>query len=272
MINIKSPSKLNFALWIKGKRSDNYHELETIYFENNNLCDDIALEFNKSNELKVNSIFVQEELNQIIPNDKNLTTKAALLFFKKLGIKGFCKITINKKIPIQAGLGGGSSNAGCVLKGLNQLFDYYLNENELLVLSNQIGSDVPFFILGDTCFGSGRGGILKKIKNNLKLEIEIIKPENISISTKWAYEQIDSREFQASCKEEIESLIYSMKVADYDMFFKNIFNDFEIVVFSYYPELIKLRKLLLDKGYKTVGLCGSGSALYGVKKSEKAHT
>lgn len=268
IVRLKSLSKINLALWIKEKRPDNYHEIETIFYENKNLYDEIEIEFIENNKLFVEVSFVQDELNKLISNDKNLAYKAALLFFEKLDTCGHCKIKINKNIPLQAGLGGGSSNAAYVLRGLNEIFSCQLHESELLLLSEKLGSDVSFFICGGTCLGKGKGGNLIKLENKLDLKIKIEKIPEISISTKWAYEQIDSREFIAEHNLQIKNLINAMKIKSYDLFFQNIFNDFEMVVFSYYPELINLRKKLLYEGYKAVGLCGSGAAVFGIKQAK----
>ena len=105
--------------------------------------------------------------------------------------------------------------------------------------------------------------ILIKFQKNIFLKK--LKSKNISISTKWAYEQIDSREFLTDHTSEINDLKNALKNRNYDLCFKNIFNDFEMVVFSYYPELVKERNKLLEEGYKSVHLCGSGSAIFGVK-------
>ncbi len=266
IVKLKSASKINLALWIKEKRPDGYHEIETIFYENKNLYDEMEIEFIESNELSVKISFVQDDLNKLIPSDKNLAYKAASLFCEKSGIVGHCKIKINKNIPLEGGLGGGSSNAACVLKGLNQIFNYQLHDSALLILSEELGADVPFFIYGGVCLGKGKGECLTKLENKLDLEIKIEKLSAISVSTKWAYEQIDSREFFAEHSLQIENLISAMKTGDYDLFFRNIFNDFGMVVFSYYPQLINLRKKLLDEGYQGSGLCGSGSALFGVRK------
>ena len=265
IVKLKSPSKINLALWIKEKRSDEYHEIETIFYENNDLFDEVEIEFNEDNDLSANVLFVQENVNKLIPVNKNLAYKAAVLFFEKLGVKGKCNIKINKNIPLEAGLGGGSSNAATVLKGLNQIFDYQLHESELLILAEKLGSDVSFFIYGGTCLGRGRGEKLTKLENKLDLEIKIDKPSDISVSTKWAYEQIDSREFLAEHKLEIQNLINAMKTGNHDLFFRNIFNDFEMAIFSYYPQLINLRKKFSNEGYAVSGLCGSGSAIFGIK-------
>ena len=265
-VKLRSFSKINLALWIKEKRPDGYHEIETIFCENKSLYDEIEIEFKDSHDLLIEISFVQDELNQLIPNDKNLAYKAALLFFEKLDIKGICKIKINKNIPLEAGLGGGSSNAASVLKGLNKILNYRLHESELLILSEKLGADVPFFIYGGTCLGKGKGEQLTKLENKLDLEIKIEKLPEISVSTQWAYEQIDAREFITDHETQIKNLITAMKTGDYNLFFQNMFNDFEMAVFSYHPRLINLRKKLLDEGYKAAGLCGSGAAVFGIKQ------
>ena len=262
ILKLKSPSKLNFGLWIKHKREDGYHELETIFYEHNDLYDELQIELIEGSKVLVNSKFTQENLNEIIPSDQNLTTLAAKLFLDKVKITGLCSILINKKIPFQAGLGSASSNAACVLKGLNNFFGNKLTMSELIELALKIGSDVPFFIIGGTCHAKGRGEFLNKIENNLKLNVKIIKPENISISTKWAYEQIDLN--HNNRQEKINSLIKAVKLGDHELFCENIFNDFEDVVFTKFQELIKLKTDLLSEGYKAVSLCGSGSALFAV--------
>ncbi len=267
LIKLKCSSKINFGLWIKEKRPDNYHEIETIFYENDKLFDEIEIEIKEDKHSSVNVLFSQEELNKLIPVENNLAYKAAVLFFSKIGFVGNCNIRINKNIPLKAGLGGGSSNATFVLTGLNKLFNNRFNQNELLDLASKIGSDVPSFIIGNTCHGTGRGEVLKSVENNLRLEIKILKPDNISVSTKWAYDLIDSREFLSNRKIEINNLLLAMKNKNYDLFFKNLFNDFEIVVFSYFPELINLRKKLFEEGFTAVGLCGSGSAIYAVRKA-----
>lgn len=265
--SFKSPCKINLALWIKNKRQDGYHEIETIYFEHNDLCDEIEISYAEDEKLNIATSFYQEDLNRKIPDKHNLAYKAAELFFKKVGTSGKYEIKINKQIPIQAGLGGGSSNAACVLKSLNELFHYPLKESELLTLAQELGSDVSFFIVGKTCLAKGKGEVLKSLNNRLDLKIKIVKPDNILVSTKWAYELIDKQGFQTDHKKEIENLILAMEKKDYDLFFKNIFNDFEAIIFNAFPELASKKEKLLSEGFKAVVLCGSGGALFGVKEA-----
>ncbi len=264
-LKLKSSSKINLGLWIKEKRSDGYHEIETIFYENSNLNDEIEIEFIENSNLKIEASFSQEYLNKEIEKENNLACKVAELYLTRIGKKGICNLKINKNIPLQAGLGGGSSNAAFVLKGLNQIFENILNKDELLDLASKIGSDVPFFVIGGICLGSGRGEILQPLNNKIDLSVKIVKIDTVSVSTKWAYEQIDSREFIADHRKEIDNLIIALNTGDKNLLFKNIFNDFEMAVFSYFPQLIKERNKLLNEGYKASGLCGSGSAIFGLK-------
>ncbi len=262
---IKSYSKINLGLWVKEKRTDGYHEIEAIFLENKGLYDDIEIRLENNNKSDINVFFLQEKLNQKVLNTENLAYKAASKFLNKIKFCGNCIIKINKQIPLEAGLGGGSSNAAYVLKGLNQMFNSPLSLDELLDLALQIGSDVPFFIYGKACLAKGRGEVLTPLNNALKLDVKIVKPEKISISTKWAYDQIDSREFFTDHNDEILNLITAMQRGNLELLLKNTFNDFEMVAFSYHPELVIERNKLLSDGYRCVRLCGSGSALFGIR-------
>ena len=228
------------------------------------MFDEIEIEFNESKKLVIDVVFNKNELNNLVPLAQNLAYRAVDLYLKQTGLCGSCKIRINKNIPLEAGLGGGSSNAACVLMGLNKILNA-LSPDEILILSGKLGSDVPFFVLGGTCSGRGRGEILQSLENKLNLDIKIIKPEKISISTKWAYELMEMRELLTDRSSEINSLIKAMADKDQELFFKNLFNDFEQAVFSCYPGLINERNKLLNEGYKYAGLCGSGSGIFGIK-------
>jgi len=264
-LTIKSYSKINLGLWVKEKRIDGYHEIETIFLENESLYDDIEIRFEVNNKSDISVFFLQEELNQKVLNTENLAYKATSKFLNKINFCGNCIIKINKRIPLEAGLGGGSSNAAYVLKGLNQMFNHPLSLDELLDLALQIGSDVPFFIYGKACLAKGRGEILTPLNNALNFSVKIVKPDKISISTKWAYDQIDAREFFTDHNDEILNLITAMQTGDLELLLKNTFNDFEMIAFSYHPELIIERNKLFSDGYRCVRLCGSGAALFGIQ-------
>lgn len=261
-ISLKSTSKINLGLWIKGKRDDGFHEIETIFYENEDLFDDVQIKLNDSKKIEVN--FAQEELNKKIPQEINLAYKAAKFYYEEINETPSCTITIDKKIPPEAGLGGGSSNAAAVLKGLNILHKGKLSEEKLLTLASKFGSDIPFFILGGTCLGIGRGEELRRKQNKLKFQLSIEKIPSISISTKWAYDEID-KECIKDRREKTFNILKALEEGDLELLQKSLFNDFEKVVFEKYPQLLEIRENFLSEGYLASGLCGSGSAIYGLK-------
>lgn len=265
IVKLKSTSKINLGLWIKELRPDGYHNLETIFYESKNLYDEIIIKISDSTKPTLTVNFTDNLLNTQIPQETNLAFKAADLFFKTIDQNKHCEIQIKKNIPTQAGLGGGSSNAASVLKGLNTLFKDTLTEEKLIELGAQIGSDVAFFILGGTCFASGRGEKLEPLKNNLDLNIKVIKDENTSISTKWAYEEIDRRNNIPDYSKNITNIKAALKKNDFELLQKNIFNNFEEIIFKKYPVLMSYKDLLEKEGYTIFGLCGSGSAVFGLK-------
>ena len=180
---INSYAKINLSLEIGRKLPNNYHQINSV-FNQIDLHDKISIK-----KLKQNKIIIKSNIKDI-QNKNNLAYKAASSLKNKYKIKEGIEININKNIPLQSGLGGGSSNAASTLMALNELFDLKLKKNELINLASKIGSDDPFFIEGKTCFVSGTGDKIKKIDLNLQLNFLIIKPK-ISISTKSAYDLLE---------------------------------------------------------------------------------
>ena len=208
------------------------------------------------------------------------------------------QIKIEKQIPIQAGLAGGSANAAASLVAMNSLFDNQLSEKKLLELGSQLGADIPFCIKGGTCFGTGKGDILEEVKNPNKLYMILVKPRYLSISTpmlfglydKYVKELVETKykkeleEYlsnQSSCQnEEILKHCYSLlrtktstsqtrlateaiSRGDLESFFKNLTNHFENIFFKLHPELLLLKEKLLEFGCWTANLTGSGPTIYG---------
>jgi 4-diphosphocytidyl-2-C-methyl-D-erythritol kinase len=168
-IKLKSYAKVNLTLDILRKRGDGYHDLETV-FQQIGLCDDVELTWIDGDKVEI-ECNVKE-----IENTRNLAVKAALMLKEKCGIRKGVHIKINKRIPIGAGLSGGSSNSAAVLKGLNILWDLGLRKEDLIKVSEDIGMDVAFYILGGTCSGKGRGEILEKIKDLDEYNVVLVYP------------------------------------------------------------------------------------------------
>ena len=250
MWKYKSNAKINLGLQVLNRRADDYHNIKSIFLEVD-IFDTIL--FQKSNKYKLEGTGIP------IPyNSTNLISKAydIMVEQRKNYVDDFL-ITINKKIPIGAGLGGGSSNAATTLKVLNKLWDINFDNEKLIRLGKDIGADVPFFIFGGAQQVSGIGEKLKKIKIKFLKDyfILVVYPQ-IHISTKWAYSKMIKHLPSNKNNNKFPSLLNKGNL-------KLLENDFEKVVFRTYPEISKIKQALIDSGAVYASLSGSGSAMFG---------
>ncbi len=183
LIKLKSPAKINLVLKIKNKKNNGYHNIETI-MQTINLFDKITIKKSKSFKCICN-------IKSLSNSNSNLAAKAAIEFFRQTHCNQQVKIKIKKKIPTQAGLGGGSSNAATTILGLNKLLKTNLSNEQLCSIAKKIGSDVSFFIFGKTAIASKTGEKIKPLRPIPKCNILIIKPKNLNISTKQAFSKHD---------------------------------------------------------------------------------
>lgn len=245
-----APAKINLSLDIIRKREDGYHELEMI-MQTVSLYDELTIE-------KADKITLSSNKTDIPLDNRNLAWKAADAFFTYTNIKGGCSIYIKKVIPDGAGLGGGSSDAATVLLALNEIYKADLTEKELCDISVKLGADVPFFILKGTCLAEGIGEKLTKIENNTAPYILIYKPE-FSISTKWAYENLNLSD---KPKYDIKKIVENIKSADYK--YDDIFNYLEDVSVPEFSEISDIKTKLKNLGATGVLMSGSGSSVFGI--------
>ena len=256
---LRSYAKVNFGLQVLGKRDDGFHEIRTI-LQSIDLHDRITLKrcIEPGLEFTSNS----PDLNPA----RNLVCDAIRLFFCKLKIKGGIRVHLEKKIPIGAGLGGGSSNAAVTLLGMSVLYGQRLPISHLLEWGGRLGSDVPFFLLGGKCLGVGRGAEIYPLEESPKQYILLVVP-SFPVLTANAYSRLSLKltkkggtgKIPAFCSGYLDSLSGTLALG----------NDFESVVFSDFPQLKKIKQLLIKSGARGAGLSGSGSALFGVFGSRK---
>lgn len=263
-IKILAYGKINLFLEVVKKREDGYHEVITL-LQSIDLGDEIKLELRDDKNIKVIS-----NIDTLLPSQKNIAYQAATLLRKKTKIQKGITIFIQKNIPIGAGLGGGSADAAAVLKGCNQLWELNLTPLQLAEIGAEIGCDVPFLLEGGTALAVGKGEkIIKKF--NTPLCSGVIVFPGFSISTEWVYRQLDSNFFQIHSKEnkikKLENLIFSLQNNDLQGIAKNLFNRLESVVFSHFPQLIKIKKLLISLGCIGASMSGSGSAIFGLTET-----
>ena len=246
-------AKINLGLNIVEKRSDGYHNLSSCFYPVP--LNDI-LEINSSPKFDFNISGIPISGNQ----NENLVVKAYKLLKKDFNLP-VVAIHLHKNIPMEAGLGGGSSDGAFALKMLNEFFDLYLDDSVLADYAGMLGSDCPFFVYNEPMMVTGRGEQMSALKVDLSgYYICILKPQ-LSISTKEAYRTI----IPANPEYSINSVICSKPVSDWEGLIKN---DFETALLEKYSELSGLKKKLYKMGAEYASLTGSGSAMYGLFKDE----
>lgn len=252
-VTVLAPAKINLFLQILGKREDGYHEIYSL-IQAVDLYDSLTV-------TKSNSGISLVCDDPSLPSDSsNLAWKAAKLMQDKAKMETGVSMELTKRIPYGAGLGGGSSDAAAVMKGINQLFGLELPAGQLAVWGAELGSDVPFFFSEGAALVSGRGEIVEPVEVFQEYFVLLIKP-NFDISTKVAYQTLRLYLTKFSAKGHI-----SLKTSGKE-FFKTIHklgNDFQTVVAHDHPELESCMTLLRDSGAAYVALSGSGSAFYGL--------
>jgi len=256
-MEIKAPAKINLCLKILGRRPDGYHNIFSI-MRKVSLYDYILLEPSEKD------ILVQSDNNEIPAGKDNLAYRAAEIFFSSTGLRKGVRVFIKKRIPSGAGLGGGSSDAAAVLKGLNRIYNTRLKTIELVKMGAEIGSDVPFFVSRfSTVVAEGRGEIMTPVKIPEYWYL-LVYPE-VHISTAWAYSQFDNVK-KVLTNQTISIKLYKFKR---EAFLEEIFNDLEVVSAERYPVLKKIKKMMNDAGALAAVMTGSGSTMVGIFKSRK---
>jgi 4-diphosphocytidyl-2-C-methyl-D-erythritol kinase len=284
-LSVSSPAKLNLSFDIIGQDTNGYHQLVTL-FQAIDLQDKLtfAIEQAKENTVLLLLGSTGDQSTPLPLDDSNLINKAIKLFLSRLFQSAPVKITvtIEKNIPIEAGLGGGSSNAAATLLALNHYFSKSFIDISLLEMAAELGSDVAFCLRGGLAIGRGYGEKLQKLSSSLPGYFVLIKPKSISISTPWAFSIFDQSvglcytsedEAEAKLKELISRLNgrTPYPIPEGAQRSEHFWNCFEPIIFKEFPVLAQIRQSLLDLGCLEAHLTGSGPTIYGlVEKKEIA--
>lgn len=270
ILHVPSFAKINWSLKILGQRSDGYHELRTIY-QTIDLRDEIAFEPSTGE-----GIDLDIRGRRVAEGEENLLYRTAVLLRQATGERRGIRMSLNKRIPVGAGLGGGSSNSAVALMALNRLWECRLTQDQLGQLAAQLGSDVPFFLTGGTALGLGRGEKVLPLPDVFQDEGLLLVYPGLEIAAREAY----SLGNWEACEEApgiltTQTLDTTMRrlrgAADRTIEECSLLeNDFEEPLFRRYPILAETQKSLIKAGCKRVILCGSGSTLLGVGGIEKA--
>lgn len=255
---IRAPAKVNLRLEILGKRDDGYHEILSL-IQPVSLFDEVKISTMEGRK----KITVRCSDPSVPSDDANIAFKAAELLMKRCGISLNVNIEIEKKIPIAAGLGGGSSDAAATISGLVELLKLDWSEVEKMEIASEIGADVPFFLLGSPAIAKGRGELLEKVQWLPPLFYVLIYP-GFGVSTRWAYSFIDlssvnrTSSFNPEKAKNLASLRPEMLLQ----------NDLEGAVAARYPVINYMKDLLMEAGARGASMTGSGSSVFGLFTSE----
>jgi len=258
---LNAPAKINFGLWIGRRRSDGFHPVSTVYIPIR-LFDTVMVELNESG-----SVDLSCDDETLPAGMENLCWKAADLFFQETGIRAGASIRLKKRIPSGAGLGGGSSDAAAVLMALNRLLFGEMADERLLSIAARIGADVPFFLYRRPCAARGIGEILTPVEIPDSITALVVVPR-FPINTAGAYKAFDDAAYDAGPEIDFSPMLKKL-IKSPENVRKSVYNDFEPVLFPIYPKLQEIKNRIYAENPLYASLSGSGSAVYGLFKSDK---
>lgn len=255
-MEIRANAKINASLNVVSRREDGYHELEMIMLPLS-LCDDIQIEISHEDEYSWN-------LDMPI-DEKNTVVKAVKLMREVFGFRHFYKIHIHKRIPMEAGLGGGTSDAAAVMKAIYQLEGLDITIEELALLGKRIGADVPFGIINQPAIVRGIGEKISTFNFNSFFKVILVKPRQ-GVSTKECF----SRMNLTTCIHPDASMVKQALVEeDFDKLIHVIGNSMEEAACSCTPEISVIKKALIQEGFEGVCMSGSGSTVFALTQEER---
>lgn len=257
-MKIKAYAKVNLMLDILGIKENGYHNLWMI-MQSVSLCDTVTVEKNNSGKITITC-----SAEGIPTDERNIAYKAAKAFFDATQTEN-CGIHINieKSIPSEAGLAGGSADGAAVIKALNEIFETKLNDRQLCRIGKKVGADVPFCIMGGTCLAQNIGEVLSPLEDIPHCYFVLAKPK-MGVSTKEAYSSFDNAGYIK--KPHREEMLLAAADGNFDEMLKLAANVFEQVIEV--PERVEIKKIMRESGAKLSLMSGSGPTVYGIFESE----
>jgi 4-diphosphocytidyl-2-C-methyl-D-erythritol kinase len=249
---IKAPAKINLSLDVLHKRPDGYHEVEMV-MTTIDLADRIEMSLLDKDTIKINS------QNRFVPDDqRNLAYQAARLLKERFNVKEGVSITIEKTIPVAAGLAGGSSDAAATLRGLNKLWQLGLSIDELATLGSEIGSDVSFCVYGGTALATGRGEIIQQLPAPPTCWVVLAKPF-IGVSTAEIYRRL---QIDGIHHPNTEEMVRAIGEKDFKRVCHHVGNVLEEVTLDLHPEVAQIKDQMRRFGADAVLMSGSGPTVF----------
>lgn len=258
-MQLNSYAKVNLFLKVGKKLKSGYHNIESLMMP-------IQLHDNMHIEKLAEDKIVVESNNPDLEGKGNLAYKAALLLKQKFKVKEGARVYIEKNVPMSAGLGGGSSNAANVLVTLNKVWGLKLSEKKLIGMGAEIGSDVPFFIVGKSAVVGGIGDKITPVKKSLSINVVLVNP-GIKVSTSWAYSQFDKFKRKQESIKSIKEMVKFISKKELKKIAQNLHNDFDPMIEKKFSILKEIKTNLRKFGSLGNVMSGSGPTIIGLYDS-----
>ncbi|RHP50904.1 4-(cytidine 5'-diphospho)-2-C-methyl-D-erythritol kinase [Clostridiaceae bacterium AF31-3BH] len=262
-IQLKALAKINLGLDVLRRREDGYHEVKMI-MQTIGLHDDLEIR-----KTKTPGIQVKTNLYYLPTNENNLVYKAAKLLMDEFQIQDGVSIQLKKRIPVAAGMAGGSSDGAAVLWGINQMYGLGLSMQALMERGVRLGADVPYCIQRGTALAEGIGEKLSVLPPMPKCTILIAKP-GISVSTKFVYENLHANDLKPEQHPDVDSMIEAMRQKDLGLLCSRMGNVLETVTIPAYPVINEIKRTMMDNGAIGSMMSGSGPTVFGIFDSPAA--
>ena len=256
-IQLKALAKINLGLDVLRRREDGYHEVKMI-MQTISLHDDLEIR-----RIKTPEIQVKTNLYCLPTNENNLVYKAAKLLMDEFGIKEGVAIQLKKRIPVAAGMAGGSTDGAAVLWGMNQMYGLGLSRQELMERGVKLGADVPYCVQRGTALAEGIGERLSVLPSMPKCTILIAKP-GISVSTKFVYENLHANDLKPEQHPDVDRMIEAMKEKNLDLLCERMGNVLETVTIPAYPVIEEIKDVMKKGGALNACMSGSGPTVFGL--------
>ncbi len=253
---IKSYAKINLYLNVGGKRADGYHDVETV-LQQVSLFDYVTVLRDTDTTTRGVNIFCTDRL--VPSDDRNIAAKCAMAFMEKYRIDSEVSISIDKRIPVAAGLAGGSTDGAAVLAIMNSIFDVNAPMDELCALASKLGADIPFCLVGGTCTATGIGDILTPVKVGELTYHLLICNAGRGVSTPQAYAKLD--ELPAETAQPMSDIVRSLENGELPT---ALYNSFERVILPNHAEAAQIKRDMAAYGADVTLMSGSGPSVFGI--------
>lgn len=258
-IAVKALAKINLGLDVLRRREDGYHEVKMV-MQTIHLCDSLTI------RRADKGIHLTSNLSFLPANENNLAYRAAQLLMEEFQIEGGVEIHLEKRIPVAAGMAGGSTDAAGVLYGMNEMFSLGLKRTELMTRGVTLGADVPYCLMRGTALAEGIGEKLTSLPPMVKCPVLIAKPQ-VSVSTKYVYEHLQLNE--DTRHPDIDGLIRAIKGKELNDIASRMGNLLETVTVERYPEIAAIKDIMREQGALNAMMSGSGPTVFGLFQDRK---